>query len=171
MVHITSHNAQGRSIIHSRSPTSWEFHSDGALGMNNLYSTSTFPVNLNNDQDIQTHSDLNQGGGFGVYKAGGTICRMLDIAPGSPPLMHRTHSLDIGIILEGEVEMELEDGGTTLLRRGDVFVQRGTMHAWRPPKVWLRMLCFLQPCEPVVVTGQALPEDMGLATGLLKPST
>ena len=49
---------------------------------------------------------------------------------GSPhPFMHRTETLDYGIVLEGEITLIL-DGGETLLKAGDVAVQRGTSHAW-----------------------------------------
>ena len=45
--------------------------------------------------------------------------------------MHRTVSLDYGVVLEGEVELVLDSGETRLMKRGDVSVQRGTNHAWR----------------------------------------
>ncbi len=45
------------------------------------------------------------------------------------PLMHRTESVDYGIVLEGEVTL-IVDRGESLLRPGDVVVQRGTNHAW-----------------------------------------
>ena len=45
------------------------------------------------------------------------------------PLMHRTETVDYGIVLEGEITLVL-DGGETPLHAGDVVVQRGTSHAW-----------------------------------------
>ena len=45
--------------------------------------------------------------------------------------MHRTMSLDYGVVLQGEVELLLDSGEVRLLAAGDVAVQRGTMHAWR----------------------------------------
>jgi len=47
------------------------------------------------------------------------------------PGMHATDSVDYGIVLSGELELELDDGGTTTVRPGTVVVQRGTRHAWR----------------------------------------
>jgi hypothetical protein len=44
--------------------------------------------------------------------------------------MHTTDTVDIGVILDGELEMELDDGVTTTLSRGDCIVQNGTQHAW-----------------------------------------
>jgi len=70
----------------------------------------------------------------------GTRIRFNDFYPGHiqrlPPrpdgrhrMMHRTRSIDYGIVLEGEIYMILDDGEVQL-RAGDVVVQRGTDHAW-----------------------------------------
>jgi mannose-6-phosphate isomerase-like protein (cupin superfamily) len=45
------------------------------------------------------------------------------------PLMHRTKTVDYGIILEGEIWLVLDDS-EVLCRQGDVIIQRGTNHAW-----------------------------------------
>jgi mannose-6-phosphate isomerase-like protein (cupin superfamily) len=45
------------------------------------------------------------------------------------PLMHRTNTVDYGIVLEGEITMVLDDSDVELAA-GDVVVQRGTNHAW-----------------------------------------
>jgi Cupin domain len=45
------------------------------------------------------------------------------------PGMHRTETVDYAIVLEGEI-WAVMDEGETLLRTGDVLVQRGTNHAW-----------------------------------------
>nr|WP_272917510.1 cupin domain-containing protein [Nocardioides flavescens] len=43
--------------------------------------------------------------------------------------VHRTASVDYGIVLEGEITLVLDDSEVTA-RAGDVVVQRGTDHAW-----------------------------------------
>jgi hypothetical protein len=48
---------------------------------------------------------------------------------GRHPLMHRTESVDYGIVLSGEIVLILDDSEVTL-KAGDVVVQRGTIHAW-----------------------------------------
>jgi len=49
---------------------------------------------------------------------------------GAPhPLMHRTQTVDYGIVLEGEMTLVLDLGETTI-RKGDIVIQRGTSHAW-----------------------------------------
>lgn len=44
-------------------------------------------------------------------------------------LMHRTETIDYGIVLEGEVTLIL-DVGETVVRAGDIVIQRGTNHGW-----------------------------------------
>jgi uncharacterized cupin superfamily protein len=43
--------------------------------------------------------------------------------------MHRTETVDYAIVLEGEI-WAVMDEDETLLRAGDVLIQRGTNHAW-----------------------------------------
>lgn len=50
-------------------------------------------------------------------------------AKGAHPMMHRTETIDYGIVLEGEIMLILEES-ETLVKRGDVIVQVGTNHAW-----------------------------------------
>lgn len=66
----------------------------------------------------------------------GTIIRIVDFLPGmsqngeSPqPMVHRTETIDYGIVLEGEIFLVLDDSETRL-EAGDVVIQRGTSHAW-----------------------------------------
>ncbi|MEG3181400.1 cupin domain-containing protein [Sphingomonas sp. LT1P40] len=44
-------------------------------------------------------------------------------------LMHRTETIDYGIVLEGEVVLIVDEGETTV-RAGDMVIQRGTNHGW-----------------------------------------
>jgi hypothetical protein len=60
----------------------------------------------------------------------------LAISPGlaerfEPDGMHKTPTVDYGIVLEGEIWLELDEGQSTLLRQHEVIVQNGTRHAWR----------------------------------------
>ncbi len=49
--------------------------------------------------------------------------------PGRHPLMHRTESIDYGVVLEGQIVLLLDDS-EVVLEAGDLVVQRGTIHAW-----------------------------------------
>jgi hypothetical protein len=43
--------------------------------------------------------------------------------------MHRTETIDYGIVLQGEITLLLDEG-ETLVRAGDIVIQRGTNHGW-----------------------------------------
>ncbi len=45
------------------------------------------------------------------------------------PFMHRTRTIDYGIVLEGELVL-IVDKGETVVKAGDIVIQRGTNHAW-----------------------------------------
>jgi mannose-6-phosphate isomerase-like protein (cupin superfamily) len=55
-----------------------------------------------------------------------------DVRPGHPPrhpAMHRTRSVDYVVVLEGEIDLLLDDRDVRL-KAGDVVVQQATNHAW-----------------------------------------
>jgi mannose-6-phosphate isomerase-like protein (cupin superfamily) len=47
------------------------------------------------------------------------------------PGMHTTDTVDIDVVISGEVDLELDDGAEVHLRPGDCVIQNGTRHAWR----------------------------------------
>jgi mannose-6-phosphate isomerase-like protein (cupin superfamily) len=49
--------------------------------------------------------------------------------PPRHPFMHRTRTIDYAIIMEGEIDMLLDDSEIHL-KAGDVLIQQGTNHAW-----------------------------------------
>lgn len=49
------------------------------------------------------------------------------------PGMHATVSVDYALVLDGAITLEVDDGQTVVLERGDVAIQNGTRHAWRNP--------------------------------------
>src|SRR5688572_23129908 len=61
--------------------------------------------------------------------ASGTRFCVIDFPPGNYPHMHRTETVDYVIVIEGEIEMDMDDS-TVKLKQGDVMIQRGTNHAW-----------------------------------------
>jgi mannose-6-phosphate isomerase-like protein (cupin superfamily) len=46
------------------------------------------------------------------------------------PGMHTTATIDYGVVLSGEVILELDDGAKLTLRAGDTYIQNGTRHRW-----------------------------------------
>jgi len=59
----------------------------------------------------------------------GTRFIVMEFAPGIASEMHRTETIDYIAVLDGEIDMDMDDS-TVKLRAGDVMVQRGTNHAW-----------------------------------------
>lgn len=53
------------------------------------------------------------------------------LAPGHEAPMHRTDTYDAAFVIRGSVELLLQDGSSTELRAGDVFVMPATVHAIR----------------------------------------
>jgi len=51
----------------------------------------------------------------------------------STPGMHTTDTIDYGVVVRGEMTLELDDGQKIHLRQGDCVVQNGTRHRWRNP--------------------------------------
>ena len=47
------------------------------------------------------------------------------------PGIHTTPTLDYGVVLDGEIWLELDDGATVHLKQHDAVVQQGTRHGWR----------------------------------------
>lgn len=56
---------------------------------------------------------------------------MAELFEAEHPGFHRTDSIDYGVVLDGEVWLELDHGQQVQLRQGDIVVQGGTRHAWR----------------------------------------
>jgi hypothetical protein len=58
------------------------------------------------------------------------------------PGMHRTETVDYAIVLEGEI-WAVMDEGETLMKAGDVLIQRGTNHAWANRSQKTARICFV----------------------------
>jgi quercetin dioxygenase-like cupin family protein len=167
-IHITSHNKDKKAIVHS-TIHEWQKPYPGYRTSTNLvYTTSAFPVDLNDDADLKQHQAIRAEGKLGIVNPNGTVCRIVDFGPHNKVMMHRTQSLDYGVVLEGALHMELDDGTKTLMTRGDVAVQRGTMHAWinASETEWARMLFVLQDCKPLILGGERFKEDLGHGTAV-----
>ncbi|CAK4034596.1 Hypothetical predicted protein [Lecanosticta acicola] len=163
---ITTHNAEGKAIISDTVPE--ELKPQDVEGANATfylsYCTDQYPVDMNQDRDLKAYERY-AAEPPGLVIGSGTVLRHVDIGPGSVSPMHRTVSLDYGIVIEGDIELILDSGETRRMAPGDICVQRGTMHAWRNASdtKWARMLYVLQPSKPLQVGsgGKVLGEDYG----------
>jgi mannose-6-phosphate isomerase-like protein (cupin superfamily) len=88
------------------------------------------------DPGSQASSDDYQG------EVPGDLADAMAHAGSDRPGFHTSDTVDIGVVLSGEVVLELDDGEITL-SRGDVVIQNGTAHAWRPSGT--------EPCEMAFV--------------------
>ncbi|KAK4666220.1 hypothetical protein QC763_405690 [Podospora pseudopauciseta] len=166
---ITGHNSSGQAIVQSHNPFQWRPYDDNNLAFAVPYTTSRCPPDLNNDADLKLHQSLiSTPDKLGLVNPKGTVLRCVDFAPGYACGMHRTQSLDYGIVMEGEVDMVLDSGERYSLKRGDVAIQRATQHQWvnKSDTKWARMMFVLQDCEPLVVGGKKMGEDLGTNSGL-----
>jgi hypothetical protein len=167
---VTGHNAENQAVIRESSkpePTGY-----GNFWATNLYVTTGMPVELNNDHDLKISSEIVSGGKLGVALAQGTVLRFADFAPGSTGFMHRTSSVDFGIVTKGNVILKLDDGSETPMTAGDVAVQRATQHQWDNPSKteWARIVFVLQDIQPLTSNGERLKEDLSQAGGRIPSS-
>ena len=148
---VTGHNAQGKSVIVSDGPSPHVLTTPGqpAFGLTNLWVTDRAPADNTGTGDAAARPVVLE------PPANGTIFRVVEFPPDHTlaafdrkaafesmgashamdqsaaryPGMHKTATVDYAIVLSGEI-WALMDEGETLLRAGDVLVQRGTNHAW-----------------------------------------
>ena len=152
---VTGHDAQGRSMLsEDAAAPSFEMPQIPGTLFHELWATEAAPVPIDNaaapvvtgvtlrpsrhgtrirvvDIPPDTPEFLSAGpdqvrAAFASLNAGAAATS----EAGSPhPLMHRTETLDYGVVLEGEIVLIL-DVGECSPRAGDIVVQRGTNHAW-----------------------------------------
>jgi len=83
---------------------------------------------------------------------------VMEFAPGVESEMHRTETIDYIVMLDGEIDMDMDDS-TVKLRAGDIMVQRGTNHAWvNRSKAQARMAIVLLDAEPLGIGHPRLRE-------------
>ena len=169
----TGHNNDGLSVF-VPGPQSKAF----APGVGVLYTTSsTETVDLNKDMDITAFEALDS---VGMKGRDLNIMFSVEWPPGggSRDRIHRTHTVDRGVLVQGEcecapfarkfcgfgccgyvlladnrstVEAHLDSGEKRILKQGDVLLQRGTMHYWHNPSKTetARMIIFTSPSKPI----------------------
>jgi hypothetical protein len=153
---VTAHDADGRAIVASSGPlpTVVEIAAIPGTVFHEVWSTSATPAVVDNGADptlgplmlppprhgtrlrfVDIPPDTAEFLAQGAAKMKDAFTQIGDaaastVAADSPhPLMHRTESIDYGVVIEGECTLVL-DVGEVVLRPGSVVVQRGTNHAW-----------------------------------------
>jgi quercetin dioxygenase-like cupin family protein len=121
---VTGHDASGRSVVLSDGPTPKTLDV-GTAAFHEIWITDETPAAIAASEPEPTDRPVRT-----PPPAGGMIVRFTEMAPGAAAPMHRTETVDVGVVLEGETWLLLDDGSETRVARGDVVVQRGTNHAW-----------------------------------------
>lgn len=124
---VTGHDDAGRSLVLSDAPTPTTANLENGAAFHEIWATDEAPAPIAavesaepTDRPLQVSPNPR-----------GTIVHVIDMPPGAVAPMHRTRSVDYGVVLDGEVDLELDDGSVLTMSTGDVVVQRGTAHAWR----------------------------------------
>lgn len=152
---VTGHDESGSAIFESIEHIVPEPIAEGGASFATLWSTDRLPADNNDPTDGRARV-------FGLMPEHGSVIRIVDTLPGGSSPMHRTHSLDFGIVIYGQIELQLDSGTTQILGPGDVIIQRGTNHLWRNPSqdVPCRIAFVMIDALPYQHKGKALPEMM-----------
>jgi quercetin dioxygenase-like cupin family protein len=127
---ITGHDADGRSCILIDGPAKTV-----------IWNTDELPADNSDTAD--------QGGGRFRFPTSGAQFVFSDFPPGSGTVMHATDTLDFLVVVSGSVTF-ITEAGETLLRAGDVLVDRGVLHRWRNDTDQnCRIVNVLCPARPV----------------------
>jgi quercetin dioxygenase-like cupin family protein len=121
---VTGHDARGVSVFASDGPVPGTPFAPGGTVFYQLWNTDATPAPIGAAEPEPAAGPLSVS-----PPAQGTRLIVNEMPPGAASPMHRTETVDYGIVLDGEVVLVLEDG-EKVLRAGDVVVQRGTNHRW-----------------------------------------
>jgi quercetin dioxygenase-like cupin family protein len=153
---VTGHDETGRSVIVEDAPLEATGLSENP-GLTDtrffqVWATHEMPVDLADDaMDRQRQGSRSTALGSGA----GSVIRIGELGAHSRSPMHRTRSLDYGICLEGECELELDSGETITVHAGDIVVQRGTNHVWHNRSDELcRLVWILLDADPDIAAGR-----------------
>jgi quercetin dioxygenase-like cupin family protein len=153
---VTGHDKNGNAVFASDNQFETLVIPSGDAAMATIWTTATVPANLNDETDGRERD-------AGTTLKGGSVIRVVDMLPGAASPMHRTNSIDYGIIISGNIELELDNTVFKTMGPGDIIVQRGTIHKWRNPSSTeiCRIVFVLTEATPYIHDGSVLPEYMG----------
>ena len=120
---VTGHNKQGKATVEIDAVSPVTKNPRPGAEYAEIWMSEGFPISNDQFEDPITKIKA-------TSLDGGTVFRVVKFDPGVSPRNHRTDSLDYGIVMQGEIHMELDDGVVVKLKAGDALVQRGTIHNW-----------------------------------------
>jgi quercetin dioxygenase-like cupin family protein len=150
---VTGHSENGKAISVSDNQYETVVIPSGDAAMATIWTTTTVPADLNDETDGRERD-------AGTTLKGGSVIRIVDMLPNASSPMHRTNSIDYGIVLSGKIELELDNQEIKTLTQGDIIVQRGTIHKWRNPRDTeiCRIVFVLTEAKPFQMNGEVLKE-------------
>jgi quercetin dioxygenase-like cupin family protein len=136
---VTGHDDSGKSVVLSDGPNPKTFDI-GTAAFHEVWITDATPTPIPAEEPDPTDRPVRV-----PPPRGGVLVRVTEMEPGAESPMHRTESVDVAVVLEGETWLLLDDGSETQMRAGDSIVQRGTNHAWanrsdRPVRMLFAMI-------------------------------
>lgn len=151
---VTGHDDVGNAIFQSDKHFPSEPIAIGGAEFSLLWTTPTVPAD-NNDATDGRERDA------GLTLDGGSVVRIVDFLPGGGSPFHRTNSIDYGVVMSGQIELELDNGEKTVAGPNSIIVQRGTNHKWyNPSKDEICRVAFILIEAPAYLhDGKPLPED------------
>jgi quercetin dioxygenase-like cupin family protein len=166
---ITIHSETGESVFQdaasSTNTVTWKPAGGGGTYFADLHQSLTVPVSLTSGSathDLAATAQLiAENTNIAGMPASGVVMRRTDLPPGAESPMHRTLSLDYGVVVAGKVELELDGGERRVLGIGDTVIQRATMHKWKnnSESEWARIVWVVMPTEELVVGGKTMKEE------------
>ncbi|APA63706.1 cupin domain-containing protein [Maribacter sp. 1_2014MBL_MicDiv] len=152
---VTGHSTEGKAIFSSDDVFEPLIIPTGDAAMATIWSTLTVPSDCNDESDGRFND-------VGTTLSGGSVIRIVDMLPGASSPMHRSNSIDYGVVLSGTIELELDDHQFKTVGPQEIIVQRGTIHKWRNPSTTdiCRILFVLIEAKPFKINGKCLPEVM-----------
>ncbi|KFX89358.1 hypothetical protein V495_04382 [Pseudogymnoascus sp. VKM F-4514 (FW-929)] len=136
--YITTVGEDGISRFHSsKTPTSID--PIPSFRVHYIYSTTNTPAGgppVKDNADLKNYEEIAAVPQVHFPTAGGTGGCLIHFAPNPEQekgVMHTTTTVDYIFIIDGEMELGLDNGETRLLKKGDTAVQRASAHWWRNP--------------------------------------
>ncbi|NKB20604.1 MAG: hypothetical protein GKS01_08905 [Alphaproteobacteria bacterium] len=121
---VTTNSVNGKSVIAWEGTASNHKWSGRGMVATLIWSTDECPAEVWTDEDYGARALGTQ------PPRNGSRFTINDYPAGMPGRMHRTDTVDIIVVMDGEIDMELDDGAKTHLNKGDIMIQQGTNHAW-----------------------------------------
>ncbi|KAM0235627.1 hypothetical protein ACHAP5_009640 [Fusarium lateritium] len=152
---ITTHDDKGNAIWDDTIPVQVQDNRSGGFTTHVSWVNEDSSNTLTDNNDLKSYRENPTE--KDIAPVSGSSLRVVDFWPGFPAIMHRTASVDYGIVMEGEIDCVLDNGATRTFRRGDIIIQRGTNHAWKNTGTEVARICFtLLPSPPVKIQGKEL---------------